>query len=216
VTATAVPEPEPQQLSSRERILNTAELLIAEKGYSATSIANIARSSGSPPGSIYWYFESKAGVLKAVLRRGAEQFYADMQEATSTAPPPDPEEALRRWFEAGDASIRKHALFLRICLQMMLSAEQDDDRQSMARKMRTAAGAAVHSALVDSYRSWGADCATRVAEQLADLTHAFFDGLFMAAQFDRESGSDADRSDLIRQYASAVHHHALGLRSTGD
>ncbi|MEV4281682.1 TetR/AcrR family transcriptional regulator [Actinoplanes xinjiangensis] len=80
-TSTPASEPDQQETGSRERILNSAERLIAEKGYAAASISDIARASGLPPGSIYWHFDSKAGVLNAVLQRGAQRFFTDVQEA---------------------------------------------------------------------------------------------------------------------------------------
>jgi AcrR family transcriptional regulator len=200
------------ETGSRDRILNSAEQLIAEKGYAAASISGIAEASGSPPGSIYWYFGSKGGVLSAVLQRGAQRFFTDVQELTPAGV--DPEEALRDWLSASAAVIRRHPLFLRISLQMMLSGVRHSERQGAAVTMREGAREAVRAAIADTYRPWGCDTADRIAEHVTDLALTFFDGLFVAAQFDSEAGVQTDRARLIAQSASAIHHHALLLRNS--
>ena len=63
-----------RQISSRERILDGAEKLLAERGYAAASIALIAKTSGLPASSIYWHFDSKENLLAAVVERGARRW----------------------------------------------------------------------------------------------------------------------------------------------
>src|SRR5262245_65267756 len=67
--ATAAP-----QTDSRERILDAAERLVAERGYTAASISLISKASGLPASSIYWYFGSKEGLLAAVVERAARRW----------------------------------------------------------------------------------------------------------------------------------------------
>ncbi len=60
---------------TRERVLSVATELMAARGYSGTSISAISKASGVMPASIYWHFESKEGLLGAVIERAAEAWF---------------------------------------------------------------------------------------------------------------------------------------------
>jgi len=51
-------------------VLDAAARLFAEKGYSATSMRDIALACGMLPGSLYYHFAAKESLLAAVYRRG--------------------------------------------------------------------------------------------------------------------------------------------------
>ena len=53
----------------REAIIDAASRVFAEKGFSDASNREIAREAGISPGLIYWYFENKDELFKAVVRR---------------------------------------------------------------------------------------------------------------------------------------------------
>jgi AcrR family transcriptional regulator len=55
--------------ASRERILDAALRLFAERGYSATGVHEIARQAKIEKAALYWHFGSKEGLLAAVLDR---------------------------------------------------------------------------------------------------------------------------------------------------
>ena len=55
--------------SSRERILDAAEARFAEKGFSATSVAEIADDVGIRGPSLYKHFDTKAALYHAVAKR---------------------------------------------------------------------------------------------------------------------------------------------------
>jgi AcrR family transcriptional regulator len=61
-----------QEVPREERIdalLAVAEEQFLARGFAGTSIAEIARSAGIEPGSVYWYFRSKDHAFAAVLNR---------------------------------------------------------------------------------------------------------------------------------------------------
>jgi len=53
----------------RDELLATALRLFAERGYRATTIADIANSTGTAHGLVYHYFRSKDELLQAILDR---------------------------------------------------------------------------------------------------------------------------------------------------
>jgi TetR/AcrR family transcriptional regulator len=62
------------QPSSSARILTTALDLFAVKGYDATSVREICEAAGITKPTLYHFFGSKDGVLRALVGSGFEQF----------------------------------------------------------------------------------------------------------------------------------------------
>ncbi|HEY2314845.1 MAG TPA: helix-turn-helix domain-containing protein [Streptosporangiaceae bacterium] len=58
----------PDDLSARDRILETAERLFAERGFDRTSTARIAAAASVPHGLIFYHFKTKMELLLAVVR----------------------------------------------------------------------------------------------------------------------------------------------------
>ena len=56
-----------QGAQSRQRILDAAERLVGERGYTAASMSLISRASGLPASSIYWHFGSEEELPAAVV-----------------------------------------------------------------------------------------------------------------------------------------------------
>lgn len=52
---------------TRERIVEAARHLFWEKGYAATSLADLLDKAGANSGSFYYFFESKDALLRTVL-----------------------------------------------------------------------------------------------------------------------------------------------------
>jgi AcrR family transcriptional regulator len=83
--------PRPLDPAKRLAVLNAAQILFLEKGYTETRISDIATQSGFSIGTIYRYFDSKEAITKAI----AEAFYARIQSLvgqtiTSTLTDPVP------------------------------------------------------------------------------------------------------------------------------
>lgn len=69
---------------SRERILDAAEALFAEAGFEAVSLRQIATQSGVDTALIHYYFNTKAGVIDAVLERRADAVNQRRTESLET------------------------------------------------------------------------------------------------------------------------------------
>lgn len=55
--------------ANRDRILGAAAHVFADKGYHSATMDDVVKSSGLSKGTVYWHFESKEGLLSAVMRR---------------------------------------------------------------------------------------------------------------------------------------------------
>lgn len=55
--------------ATRDSLLDAAEHVFFEKGYSRATLEDIARHAGVTRGALYWHFRDKADVLQAMLAR---------------------------------------------------------------------------------------------------------------------------------------------------
>ena len=74
--------------AKRLAILEAAGRLFAERGFHGTSVADMARETNLPVGSIYTYFDNKEAVLSAVIEEGWSGFIGKMKEGLARAAGP--------------------------------------------------------------------------------------------------------------------------------
>lgn len=67
--------------STRERILEAAAGVFAEKGYHAAAVDDIVRASGTSKGSVYFHFPTKQAVFLSLIDRYAGRLEEAVQEA---------------------------------------------------------------------------------------------------------------------------------------
>lgn len=65
--------------ATRERLLGAARAILAEKGYAAASVEDIAAAAGHTRGAFYSNFRDKADVLFELLRRDQDEAAAALQ-----------------------------------------------------------------------------------------------------------------------------------------
>jgi AcrR family transcriptional regulator len=105
--------------STRERIIHEALRLFAEKGYSATAVAEIEAAAGLSPGAggLYRHFKSKEEVMAAAIRthaaRTRDQIDATIRSATSAQLTPLPDR-LRHLCKLGLAKMTEEANLIRV------------------------------------------------------------------------------------------------------
>lgn len=74
--------------ATRARLLEVAAALFAEKGYSATSFAELINASGLTKGAFYFYFKSKADLALAVIDDQQERWVSYVQDRVTAHPTP--------------------------------------------------------------------------------------------------------------------------------
>lgn len=75
--------------ATRDSLLDAAEFVFFEKGYSRTTLEDIARQAGVTRGALYWHFRDKADVLQAMLARvqlPLEALVDELEEANPNRP----------------------------------------------------------------------------------------------------------------------------------
>ena len=89
--------------TTAERILDAAEDLFAEKGYSATSLGDVADRVGIRSPSLYNHFRNKEALYQAVLERLLEEFSRPLLEMEKSEQLT--QEQVLQWLEA---IVRQH------------------------------------------------------------------------------------------------------------
>ena len=71
---------------TRDRILDAAEILFAERGLAGTAVRDIASEVGLNPASLYNHFPSKLALYEAVLERGVRPLLEVLHDTTAADP----------------------------------------------------------------------------------------------------------------------------------
>src|SRR2546429_7859732 len=76
------------QQETRERLIAAASKVLAQKGYDATTLREIAREANAAPGLVHYYFGGKDQLLVEVLKTVSKR-YAQETERLSQQIAPD-------------------------------------------------------------------------------------------------------------------------------
>jgi AcrR family transcriptional regulator len=68
----------------RQQLIDATIVVLARKGYSALTVADVAKTAGLSVGIINFHFESKEKLLAACLTHLAEEYYRNWQSALAT------------------------------------------------------------------------------------------------------------------------------------
>jgi len=152
--------------------------MMSSRGYEGTSIADIARESGLPNSSIYWHFSSKAGILAAVMERGAERFFAEV-ESPGEPKTDDPAEYLRWALHRSSERFVTHPEFLRLFILLLLSNDTPEIVE-IVRRVRQRGEESLHQLIQEAFRRVEESAGAYVADRLTTYALALFDGAFLA------------------------------------
>lgn len=109
----------------RREILDAALKCFLERGYIATSIAEIRKLSGASTGSIYHFFENKAAIARALLDEAVAGWSGASRE--SFEPEIDAERAIRAAVRGLVAWGLEHGPLLRFMDEIRTIADSDPD-----------------------------------------------------------------------------------------
>lgn len=69
-----------QDKETRENLIDSAKAEFMEKGYSKASLRSICAKAGVTTGALYFFFEDKADLYRAILGKPVDELFAIMQE----------------------------------------------------------------------------------------------------------------------------------------
>lgn len=180
---------------SRERILEAATEIAAERGYEGTSIGLVSKKCGLPASSIYWHFKDKDDLIAAVIERSFGSWLSAWQIPESGA-------AEERFVGVG-VQTAKALLdspdFIRLGLMLALERRPVEPR---ARTMFIQVRGQAFQQLVGNVRDVMPGLTDAEVQQLATYAMAGADGLFIA----KEIGGDAvDLVALFELHGRAIY-----------
>ncbi|GGN73205.1 TetR family transcriptional regulator [Actinoplanes lobatus] len=101
---------------TRQRLYEAAVELIAEQGFSATTVDDIALRAKVAKGTVYYNFKSKTDLFEELLRHGVGLLTEQFRLAVEGLPP---REALRALIRAQLEYIRRYQAFAQLLLSEM-------------------------------------------------------------------------------------------------
>ena len=179
---------EERKAETRQRLLDAAAALFAERGIEAVSIDAIAEAADRTSGAVYAHFGGKAGLLNALLESLVDQNAAVMHAELSVAiegdaqlaalwrtfanPPPEPSEG---WM------LLEHELWL-------YANRHDEARSHLAARYAEARRMVVES--LDVWTAEGRADTPGPTDEIAPLLIALLLGLEMQHRLDPDAVSD--------------------------
>lgn len=101
---------------TRQRLFEAAVELIAEQGFSATTVDDIAERAGVAKGTVYYNFPSKTALFEELLRHGVGLLTADFRTAVAGRAP---REAVAALVRAQLEYIQRYRSFAQLLLSEM-------------------------------------------------------------------------------------------------
>lgn len=92
----APPAPEPD---ARARLIAAGHRVLAERGYDATTVKEVAREAGVNQGLVHYYFGSKDALLLAVTQEASRQYMSELERLRAQTPVEELPEVAFAWGE---------------------------------------------------------------------------------------------------------------------
>ena len=108
--------------SSRERILDAAIELISQQGYSATSVSQVCERAGVAKTALYWHFDSKDGLLAAVIEALGSDWIERIQKAAYLEV--DPPQRINRLADEWRRILIEEPQLIRVLMVVQLEHQQ--------------------------------------------------------------------------------------------
>jgi AcrR family transcriptional regulator len=188
-------------VQSRERILDSATEIAAERGYEGTSIGAVSAKCGLPASSIYWHFKDKDDLIAAVIERS----FASWLSAWQFPAEGDPFERMKGMAVQIAKALLDSPDFIRLGLMLALERRPEEPR---ARTMFLNARAEAYGQMIDVIRELTPELDDAQTHQLAHYAIAGADGLFIAKEI---GGDSVDLVALFELHARALYDTALRM-----
>ncbi len=130
-----------RQTDTRRIILDTAQRIMARKGYSAVGINEVLTEAGVPKGSFYHYFASKDAFGEAILKSYFADYLTDMDRTLAPSGQSAAERLMAYWQQWRETQSVEECQGK--CLTVKLGAEVADLSESMRLALKEGTSAIV-------------------------------------------------------------------------
>lgn len=173
--------------TTRERLLQAAIEMFAERGYAATGVDALCRRAGVAKTGLYWEFHNKVGLLNAVIDRVITEWIEELRDAATVG---DPRMRLDRALAALRRGIQERPELFRVILVVLAERTQvDDEAREALSRFFDGARAALIQGIQDATV---AELPEGELGVVSELILGMVEGLFIQMQVHGE-GRDFDR-----------------------
>lgn len=127
-----IPRKEREKLARQRDILNAARDLFVEKGYSDTTLEEIARRAEFGKGTIYNYFNNKEELFFAIMDEMIDQLLKHVQSTILDSGAPDARTALTAYAKGLLTLAKENWEFTRMLIKELHNAKLDEHQALMA------------------------------------------------------------------------------------
>jgi AcrR family transcriptional regulator len=187
----SLPAQQSRSRATRERLLEAAEIVFAEKGYDGARLADIAEEAGCSVGAVYFRFKDKNALFSAIAESFIEDARAGLTVLMDNAPA-DSEMLLRNFVTATAANFRRHRGLFRAIVERGI--DQPEAMQTIFR-FRDELASALENAL-HSTRNKPPGIAVRVMTQMVY-------GFLLAGALNKHAPTQIDDARAIAGLADA-------------
>lgn len=189
-----------QRAASIEALLTKALTLFITQGYHATTVEEIAQAAGLTKGAVYFYFKSKANVLKTLLDR-TEELTVEPTLAAMDAAGTDPKDRLNAFVRSQSVIGAEKTEYM--LLAILMSAEFNGSGDEIEQRL-TELMAQMENALRETVRTGQAQGVFRKeigANELASVIMATNKGCYVEWYM---RGGDLKGHDFARAFRDFV------------
>lgn len=190
--------------ATKERILDTAERLVIDNGFAATSVDQVIADSGTSKGSFFHHFASKLELGRALVTRYAAADLAHLDAGleharTTTADPVGRVIAFIRFFEDGAEDLmaaQSGCLYISVLTERQLAQSGTSDEITRAiLAWRTAVSRLLRNALPTGPID---------PDALADHVFVTFEGAFLLCRSTGDPSHMRAQLTILRQLLESV------------
>jgi AcrR family transcriptional regulator len=201
-------EPSDEHQKTRERIIAAASKILAEKGYDATTLREIAREAQAGPGLVHYYFGGKDQLLVEALQVAGQRFHQKTAQLVQQAPGDQSLEALlTQLHERVEQEPEVYRLrYESFSLGLHNPAIAPGVRERLAQR-REEIGSVLAKVLESSAKTESMKDSPLDPKVLAALLLSLFDGLALQKIMDPAFDLDASYQLLARMLHSLFSHN---------
>ncbi|MBZ4402054.1 TetR/AcrR family transcriptional regulator [Myxococcus faecalis] len=177
------PPPEPAltgEPDARERLIAASSRVLAERGYDATTVKEVARVAGVNQGLVHYYFGSKDALLLAVTRAHSAQYVAELKKLRDETPLEDLADTSFAW---GERHLRASPEQFRLRYELFALGLRNAELTSAVSELQ-AEGDLEVARTVARYRGGEASRPEPLDHHYAVIIKSCFDGLALQALLD--------------------------------
>jgi AcrR family transcriptional regulator len=180
--------------NTRQAVLESAIRAFARRGYASTSVDAILEASGLSKPTLYYYFENKAGLFRAILAFAYDETFRLMNEAATRAR--TAEKKLVNVAEALFVFARAHEDLMRLVLTTLFAASSELPPRCIVLAKRRRNFELVHKIVEEAQQS-GEFKATYDSTEMAQLIFGALSHQIRAHLLDTSEALDRKRAERI-------------------